>query len=179
MQNRTFLVVLRPNFGEKLKIAPTHWKTAPPQTYEYPIWAEKSLSKSVKTFFFFFFGDHLILGGKNLLISDFGRKISLKICENLFFFFFLENIWFSAEKTFEYASFFGQIVWNWFKFNENSSQGRLHTSDSFKIAPPFSKSWLRAWGLGIRHLPIFRSQLPWCTYSMLCHVMDKRIKQTV
>ena len=53
----------------------------------------------METFFFFFFWDHLILGGKNLWISDLGRKtvsISVKI------FFFLENTWFWAEKTFEF-----------------------------------------------------------------------------
>ena len=95
-------------------------------------------------FFFFFFGDYLILGRKNLWVSDFGRKITLNFGEDLFFFFFLEITWFWAEKPFEFPSFprhfassFGQTVWNWFKINENSSQGRLHTSHSFKIAPPF------------------------------------------
>ena len=60
------------------------------------------------------------------------------------FFFFLEITWFWAEKTFEFPIFprhfvsnFGQTIWNWFKANENSSQRRLHTSHSFKIAPPF------------------------------------------
>ena len=37
--------------------------------------------------FFFFLGDHLILGGKNVWISDFGRK-SLSISVNTFFFVF-------------------------------------------------------------------------------------------
>ena len=54
--------------------------------------------------------------------------------------FFLEITWFLAEKTFEFprnfVSNFGQTVWNWFKVNENSSQGRLHTPHCFKIAPP-------------------------------------------
>ena len=42
----------------------------------------------VKTFFCFsyFFGDHLILGKKNVLISDFGQKITLNFGEDLFFF---------------------------------------------------------------------------------------------
>ena len=65
MQNRTFLVILRPIFGEKLKTAP------PPKeircrsrkvdvviryekAFEFPILAEKSDSISVKTFFFYF-----------------------------------------------------------------------------------------------------------------------------
>ena len=55
---------------------------------------------------FFFFGDHLILGEKNVWISDFGRKISLNFGEDLFFFFFFfffgdhlisgeKNVWIS------------------------------------------------------------------------------------
>ena len=71
MQNRTFLLLFRPIFGEKLK-------TAPPKeigcrsrevdavircekVLEFPILAEESDSISVKTFSFFF-GDHLFLG---------------------------------------------------------------------------------------------------------------------
>ena len=81
-------------FLRKIENSPPYWKTAPPQTFGFPIWAEKSASISAKTFFFwrpldfgrkkplnfrfrpknqpqfrrrpFFFGDHLILGGKNL-----------------------------------------------------------------------------------------------------------------
>ena len=44
--------------------------------------AEKSVSILVKTFFFFF-GDHLILGEKNVWISDFGRKITLNFGEDI------------------------------------------------------------------------------------------------
>ena len=109
-------MLLRPIFCEKLKIAP-HKKTAPPETFEFRISAEKNTC--------------------------------------FWIFFFLETTWFWAEKTFKFQSFprnfvwiFGQTVWNWFKNNQNSGQGRLHFSLSFKIAPPpFSKSWLRAWSL--------------------------------
>ena len=103
---------------------------------------------------FFFFGDHLILGGKNLWSSDFGKKSDSFSAKT---FFFLETTQFWAEKTFEFPSFprnfvwiFGQSKWNWFKKNENPGQGRLHFSHSFKIAPPppFSKSWLRSWFVG-------------------------------
>ena len=107
MQNRTFLVLLRPIFCEKLKIAPPTGKQPP----------------------------------SNVWISGFGRKISLKFGEDLFF---LETTWFWAEKTFEILSFptnlvssFGQTVWNWFKNNKNLGQGRLHFSHSFKTAPLF------------------------------------------
>ena len=74
MQNRKFLVLLRPIFGEKLK-------TAPPKeigcrscevdvviryerAFEFPILADKSVLISVKTFFFFW--RQLFLGGKNV-----------------------------------------------------------------------------------------------------------------
>ena len=46
-------MLLRPIFCEKLKIAPPHKKTAPPETFEFPNLAEKSDSISAKTFFFF------------------------------------------------------------------------------------------------------------------------------
>ena len=168
----------------KMENSPPHSKTAPPQTSEFAKLDEKSVSILVKTFFFF--GDHPGFGGKNLWISDFGRKITLNFGEDLFFFFwrspnfgrkkplnfgfrpknhsefwrrpffflFLEITLVRAQKTFEFPSFpkqfvwiIRQSVWNWFKINQNSSQGRLHSSHSFKIAPPppFSKSWLRAW----------------------------------
>ena len=42
-------------FSSKIENSPPHRNTAPPLTFEIPISAEKSVSKSVKTFFFFFF----------------------------------------------------------------------------------------------------------------------------
>ena len=44
--------------------------------------------------------DILSLGGKNVWISDFGRKISLNFGEDLFF--FLETTYFWAEKMFRF-----------------------------------------------------------------------------
>ena len=170
MQNHMFLVLLRPIFCEKLKIAPPPIGKQPPlKRLDFRNWPKNQsqfrwrpffwrapdfgpkkrlnfrsrpknqVSISVKTFFFFS-GDHLILGGKNVWISDLGRKISLNFGEDLFF---LENIWFWAEKTLEiprfprnFVSIFGHTVWNWFRNNKNSGQGRLHLSHSFKIAPP-------------------------------------------
>ena len=126
-------------------------------------------------FFFFFFGDHLILGGKNVWILDFGRKITLNFGEDLFFFFFFffffgdhlkfggKNVWiFDLFETIRLK--FWQTVWNWFRVNENSSQGRLHTSHSFKIAPPFSKSWLRAWSCQISFGRLGNSLTMSCNY---------------
>ena len=114
----------------------------------------KSLSISVKTFFFFFFfflETTLFWAEKTFefrILAEKSLSISVKT-----FFFFLETTLVWAEKSSEFPSFpkniasvFGQTVWNWFKDNENSGQGRLHFSHSFKIAPPFSKSWLRACG---------------------------------
>ena len=61
-----------------------------------------------------------------------------------FVFVFLEITCFWAEKTFEFPSFprnsvsiFGQTERFWFKNNENSGQGRLHFSHSFKKPPLF------------------------------------------
>ena len=137
---RPFLILFyffwrSPNFGRK---KPLNFGFRPKNHSEF--WR--------RSFFSFFFGDHLILSGKNLWIRISAEK-SLWILAKTFFFFFLEITWFWA--AFEFPSFprhfvsiFGQTVWNWFKINKNSSQGRLHTSHSFKIAPPFSKSWLRA-----------------------------------
>ena len=72
MQNRTFLVLLRSIFAEKMKTAPPKefgwrscevvaviWREKP---FEFPIQAEKTISILVKTFFLF--GDHLHLGRK-------------------------------------------------------------------------------------------------------------------
>ena len=89
--------------------------------------------------FFFFFGDHLILGGKNVWISDFGRKISLNFGEDLFFlffFFFLETTWFWAEKTFEYLSFVKFCAQNFYyppppKF---SGSATAHTCDTLELS---------------------------------------------
>ena len=58
------------------------------KTFEFWISAENSLWILAKTFFFFCFGDHLILGGKNVCILDFGRIFTLNFGEDLFFFFF-------------------------------------------------------------------------------------------
>ena len=112
-QNCTFLVLLRPIFGEKLNTAPpkeigcqsseVHVVIRPERAFEFPFSAEKSVSISVKTFF-------------------------------------LETTCFWAEKTFEFpknsVSIFGKTVWFWFKNNENSAQGRLHFSHFLKPPPP-------------------------------------------
>ena len=62
MQNRTFLVLLRPIFGEKMKTAPPKENSVPKlwinvvirpeKAFEIPILVENSVLISVKTFFF-------------------------------------------------------------------------------------------------------------------------------
>ena len=105
MQNRTFLVLLRPIFCEKLKIAPpTHRRTAPPQTFEFPNLAEKSVSISMKSFFFFFWRP-----------PDFGRKKtfefrisaekSVSISVKTFFFFFWRPPHFGRKKPLNFRVF--------------------------------------------------------------------------
>ena len=138
MQNRPFLVLLRPIFCEKIENSPPIGKQPPLKRLNFRIWPKNQSQFRWRPFFF---GDHLILGGKNVWISDFGRKISPNFGEDLFFFFGDHLI--LGEKNFEFLSFptnfasiFGQTVWNWFKNNENSSQGHLHFSHSFKTAPP-------------------------------------------
>ena len=121
MQNRTFLVLLRPIFCETLKIVPPHRKTAPPQTFEFPNLAEKSVSISVKTFFFFFFWRP----------PDFGRKKPLN------FRAFRESSSQFSDKPCETDS--------------RTMKIRVKVVCTFLTLskkpppPPFSKSWLRAW----------------------------------
>ena len=140
-----FFVLLRPIFWEKWKIAPPHSKTAPPQTSEFAKLDEKSVSISVKTFFFFF--EITWFWAKKSFEFRISAEKSLSILVKTFFFFpvFWRSPNFGRKKSFEFPSFprnfvsiFRQTVWNCFYFNEHSSQGRLHTSHSFKTAtPPF------------------------------------------
>ena len=69
--------------------------------------------------FFFFFGDHLILGGKNLQISELSEKFRLNFRTN-------------RVKLIQEQSKFGSRSFALLSLFQNSP-------------PPFSKSWLRAW----------------------------------
>ena len=142
VQNRMLFVLLRPIWCEKWKIAPPIRKQPPSNVWICEIGRNSSLNFGEDLFFlfcFFFFWRSPNFGQKKPL--NFGFR-TLNFGEDLFFFFWeITQLW--AEKSFEFPSFprhfassFGQTVWNWFKINENSSQGRLHTSHSFKIAPP-------------------------------------------
>ena len=126
MQNRSFLVHLRLIFGEK-------WNSPP----------QRKLGAEVVKYMSWF-------GLKKRLNIRFWPKNPSQFRWSIFF--FLEITWFWAEKTFEFPTFltnsvsiFGQTMWFWFKNNENSGQGHLQFSHSFKKAPPpFFKSWLCA-----------------------------------
>ena len=55
MQNRTFLVLLRPIFCEKLKIAPPIGKQPPLKRLNFRIWPKNLTKFRWRSFFFFFF----------------------------------------------------------------------------------------------------------------------------
>ena len=107
MQNRTFLVLLRPIFGEKMKTAPpkkigcrsceVDAVIRPEKAFEFPILAEKSVSISMNTFFFLEITWFRTEKAFEFLIL---AKKSVSILMNTFF--FLEITWFRAEKAFEF-----------------------------------------------------------------------------
>ena len=109
-------------------------------TSEYPTSAEKSVSIAAKTFSFFFLWRPPVFGQKKPLNIRLRPKNQSQCRWRPFFFFFIgvhlisawKNVWIS-----ELSEKFHQTVWNWFQNNENSGQGRLHFSHSFKKAPPF------------------------------------------
>ena len=127
---------------------PPPYENSPPQTFIFAKLDEKSLSILVKTFYFFYFFFIFIFLETTLIWAEKTFEFRISAEKSLSFsvktFFFLKTTLFWAEKSSEFPSFpknfvsvFGQTVWNWFKDNENSGQGRLHFSHSFKIAPPF------------------------------------------
>ena len=135
MQNRTFLVLLRPIFCEKLKIAPlkrVNFRIWPKNLSKFrwrpffffwrpPQFGRKTLNFGFRPkilFFFFFFGDHLILGGKNLWISELSEKFRLNFRTNRV-----------------------KLIQEQWKFGSRS----IALFSLFQNSPPFSKSWLRAW----------------------------------
>ena len=79
MQNCTFLVLLRPIFCEKLKIAPPYENSPPSNVWISEFGRKISLNFGEDLFFF---GDHLNLGGKNLWISELSEKFRLDFRTN-------------------------------------------------------------------------------------------------
>ena len=82
MQNRTFLVLLRPIFCQKLKIAPPIRTQPPLKRLKFRFWPKNQSQFRWRPFFFFFFGDHLILGGKGVWISELSEKFRLNFRTN-------------------------------------------------------------------------------------------------
>ena len=103
------------NFGEDLFFSLETTWIWAKKTFKIPILAEKSVSILVKTFFLWRPPD---FGRKNLWISELSEKFRLNFRTNC-----VKSI---------------QEQW---KFRSRS----FALFSSFKIAPPFSKSWLRAW----------------------------------
>ena len=136
-------MLLRPIFAQKIKTASPQRdlgaeirscegvsviRTEEP--FEFVISAGKSVSISVKTFFFFW--HHLFLGGKTVWISDFDQKIRLNFGEDLFF---LEITCFWAKKPPQSDS---RAMKMWVKV----AYSCLNLPK--KPPSPFTKSWLRA-----------------------------------
>ena len=160
MQNRTFLVLLRQIFGEKLKTAPppkeigcrsceVHVVIRPEKALEFPILAGKSVSISVKTFFFLFLETTCFWAEKALEFAILaGKSVSISVKT----FFFLETTCFGAEKTLEFPSFReipSQVSDQPCDSDSRAMKIRVKIVCTFltllkKPPPPFSKSWLRA-----------------------------------
>ena len=105
------------NFGEDLFFF-FFWRSPEigrKKTFEFRISAETSLRILAKTFFF---GDHLILGGENLWISELSETFRLKFWANRL-----------------------KLIQDQWKFESRSF---VHFSLFQNSPPPFSKSWLRA-----------------------------------
>ena len=81
MQNRMFFVLLRPIFCEKWQIAPPYENSPPSNVWICEFGRKISLNFG-EDLFFFFFGDHLILGGKNLWISELSETFRLSFLTN-------------------------------------------------------------------------------------------------
>ena len=122
-------------------------KRAPSNVWICEIGRKITLNFGEDLFFFFFFGDHLILGGKNLWISDFGRKITLNFGEDLFFFFFFgdhlilggKNLWISElSETFRlnFRTNRLKLIQEQWKF-ESSSFAHFSLFQNSPPPPPF------------------------------------------
>ena len=97
MQNRTFLVLLRPIFCEKLKTAPPKEIGCRSCEVDVVILAEKSVSISVKTFFFFFFWRPPVFGQRKRRLNFWFWPKSLTQFRWRFFFFFGDHLFLGAK----------------------------------------------------------------------------------
>ena len=98
MQNRTFLVLLRPIFCEKLKIAPPpHRKTAPLQRLNFRFWPKNQFQFRRRPFFLFFLETTWFWAEKTFEFWISAEK-SVSISAKTFFFFFLRPPGFGRKK---------------------------------------------------------------------------------
>ena len=156
MQNRTFLVLLRPIFGEKLKTAPppkeigcrsceVHVVILPEKAFKFPISAEKAVSILMKTFFL----TTCFWAVKTLEFPIWAEKsvsISVKT-----FFFWRPSV-FGRKRRLNFRAF--REIPSQFSDKPCDSDSRTmkirvkvvctFLTLSKKAPPPFSKSWLRA-----------------------------------
>ena len=163
-----FFVLLRPIFCEKWKIAPPIRKEPPLKRLNMRNWKKNRPEFWRRPFFFFFFfGDHLILGEKNVWILDFGRiffwrspdfgrkkrlnfgfrpKNHSEFWRRPFFFwrspdFGRKNVWISKTFRLKFRTNRLKLIQGQWKFESRSF---AHFSLFQNSPPPFSKSWLRA-----------------------------------
>ena len=96
---------IRLNFGEDLFFLLEITCFWAEKAFEFPILAKKSVSISVKTFFFlFFFRDHLLFGWKSVWISEFSKKFRLNFWINRVI--LIQEQWKFGSKSFAVFSLF-------------------------------------------------------------------------
>ena len=104
MLNRTFLVLLRPIFCEKLKIAPPIRKQPPLKRLDFRIWPKNQSQFWSKPFFFFFFWRPPDFGPKKTfefpISAD--KSVSITVKTFVLFLFFGDHPDFGPKKTFEF-----------------------------------------------------------------------------
>ena len=124
----------------------------------------------------FFFGDYLILGRKNVRISDFGRKNTLNFGEDLFFFFFGDHLNL-GRKNVRISDFGPKITLN-FSEDIRSFEGLCLKSPPPKFSRSATVCWIselhyneytKAVGLAPRHLA-FKTKL-----FILCSIAEARV----
>ena len=160
MQNRTFLLLFRPIFGEKLKTAPPKGNWVPKlwcrcrDSVWKSVWISDSCLKIRLNFgvdlfflfFFFFFWRPHVFGLKNCLNFRFSPKNQTQFRWRPFFFF--------GDHLFSFREIPSQISDKPCETDSRIMKIRVKFLCTFHTLskkptppppPPFSKSWLRAW----------------------------------
>ena len=133
MQNRTFLVLLRPICCEKLKIAPPPIGKQPPlKRLDFRFGPKNQTQFRRRPFFFWRPPD---FGRKKLLNFEFRPKNQTQFRRRPFFFFFGDHLILGG-KNLRISEHSEEFRLNFRTNRVKLIQGRLHFSHSFKIAPP-------------------------------------------